>query len=641
MKETFINSNRRLNTFYVSRFEQLNEQFLTGHSMAAYLAFYEDKKSIIQSLTRSCSDSETADTTFDILVKGDLFLDSLFWKEGKKIDYIYEAAIQAATLQGKDKYLRQLLTSRALAEVTWGLTGRTKQFLSKVNKIQVVSSFVSDHEKGKYLCYLGIYHLAAADISTAVQCLKDAMSYLVSFNEPEHIILKLVISEILAVYYHSLNDFSSANDFYYKAQRQCTKVGDRQLLIIPSMTSETKESTHEEPSRILLNEPLKCEIAFLLCKATKTFADSNTKQYINSSLLEMLENVERQNQISLGLLTFHRVVTNLLWDLSTEDSVKLYAMRINYHQAAITQTKETSSKNEDFQCVTQMQNEALVKCFLDLGVIYLQRKSYLEALQAFQEGLQMTKELFGDEHELTADSYWLLGVTQYIMREYKATLQSFQRALAIRIKLHGEEDESAAYIYEEIGTTQHNMHDFSSALQSLQRALAIRITRFGDVHERTAESYRQVGVAQHSMHDYTSALQSHQRALAICTNLFGEGHECTANSYCQLGVTQYSMLDYISALQSFQRALAIRIQLFGEEHERIAASYRDLGIAQRDSNDLKSALQSHQRALGIRIKLFREDYECTADSYWEIRAIQANKHDYTSALPSASIGYPY
>ena len=76
--EAMLNSKGRLNAFHLSLFEKLNEQFLTGHSMKAYIAFYENKKGIIQSLTESCSDTKTAENAFDVLAKGELFLDSLF-----------------------------------------------------------------------------------------------------------------------------------------------------------------------------------------------------------------------------------------------------------------------------------------------------------------------------------------------------------------------------------------------------------------------------------------------------------------------------------------------------------------------------------------------------------------------------------
>ena len=318
MTETIVDSQGRLKAFYISLFEKLNQQFLTGHSMGAYIAFHEDKESIIQSLVEGCSDFKTADSVFDILVRGEVFLDSLFWSpsEGKTFDYIYDAAIKGASVHKKEKYLSQLLTSRAFKELAYGTRGKTKFFLSKVNEIQDASPIVPFHERGKYLCYLGINYLFTEEPKIGVECLKEALSSLDNCNNPEQTILKLVIFQILVVYHRSLNDFSSASKFYDKALNECNGNGDCDLLIIPSMSSDIKETTNETRVRslqgdsdILLNQPLKCEIAFLLNKATMSFSDSNTKQYTSNLVLQVLERVEREVKVSVGLLSFQRNVT--------------------------------------------------------------------------------------------------------------------------------------------------------------------------------------------------------------------------------------------------------------------------------------------------------------------------------------------
>ena len=81
MKEIMLNSKARLSAFYISLFEKLNKQFLTGQSMQAFIDFYEEKQNIIESLMESCSDPKTCDVAFGVLTKAEIFLDSLFWCE--------------------------------------------------------------------------------------------------------------------------------------------------------------------------------------------------------------------------------------------------------------------------------------------------------------------------------------------------------------------------------------------------------------------------------------------------------------------------------------------------------------------------------------------------------------------------------
>ena len=640
MNNTILDAKGRLNTFYVSYFDKLNKQFLTGHSMDAYIAFYEDKESIVQSLVDGCSDSKTADTVFDILVKGELFLDTLFWtaSEGKTFYHIYDAAIKAANLHGNEKYHRQLLSSKAFSQVTWGRAGQTNHLLTEVKVLQAASSLVSNQERGKCFCYLGICYLTAEETKSGVHCLQQALSSLDTCNDQESLFLKFLILQILVCYYQSLNDFYNASYYYDKSLPLSSAVGDCKLLIIPPMKSKAQKTTNEmqfeKDSNILLNQPFEFQFVCLLSEATKFFADTKTKQTTSHLVLQMLECAEKDVTPSIGLLYFSTAVAKLLWHLNSEDPEKLLRSRINYHKKTLKRWKETFLNSHDFGGHGQIQIEALVDCYLNLGRVYNKRGNHSEALQSYKIALETATRSLGEQHERTSFTYRELGVTQHNMHDYSAALQSHQRALEIRLKLFGEDHESTADSYWELGVTQSDMHDYSAALQSHQRALTIRLKIFGEGHESTADSYRAIGVTQNNMQDYSAAVQSHQRVLAIRMKLLGEEHKRTADSYRELGVTQYNMQDYSAALQSHQRALTIRLKVFGEYHKSTADSYRQLGLTKCNMHEYSAALQSHQRALTIRLKLFGENHESTADSYRELGVTQYNMHDYSAALQS-------
>ena len=154
MKETMLNSKARLSAFYVSLFEKLNKQFLTGQSMQAFIDFYEEKQNIIESLKESCSDPKTCDVAFGVLTKAEIFLDSLFWCEGNVFFKIYDHATKKAQAFGESVFYSQLLVSLAFGEVTWGIHGRSMTLLSKADGLSL-----SVDDKSKLLCYTWIsYH---------------------------------------------------------------------------------------------------------------------------------------------------------------------------------------------------------------------------------------------------------------------------------------------------------------------------------------------------------------------------------------------------------------------------------------------------------------------------------------------------
>ena len=365
MNKTILNAKERLNAFYVSHFDKLNEQFLTGHSMDAYIAFYENKESIIQSIVEGCFDSKTADTVFEILVKGELFLDSLFWteSESKNFDDINDAAIKAANLHGNEKYHRQLLTSKAFAQVTWGSRGKTNQLLSEVKVMQAASCLVSNQEKGKCFCYSGICYLTAGETKSGIYCLQQALSSLETCNDQESLFLKFLILQILVCYYQSLNDFYNASFYYDKSLNLSSSVGDCKLLIITPTKSKAQKTTNEmqfeKDSNILLNQPFEFQFVYLLSKATKFFPDTKIKQNTSHLVLQMLECLEKDVTPSTGLLTFHTAVVKLLWNLNSEDPEKLFRSRINYHEKTLEQCNETFPKSHDFGGYGQIQIKAL------------------------------------------------------------------------------------------------------------------------------------------------------------------------------------------------------------------------------------------------------------------------------------------
>ena len=642
MTETMLNSKARLCTFYVSLFEKLNEQFLTGHSMSAFIDFYEEKQNFIHSLVETCSDPKTCEVVFGVLIKAELFLDSLFLCEGEIFYKIYDSATEAAKKFGKHVFYRQLLVSLASGEMYWSSGGRTMKLLSEAADKQVSCSSFSAGNKGKLLCYRGICQVASGKAEEGVQSLQEALS--LTNGSPEQRILRITALQILAIYYRFRNNLSIASKLHTKALQECRAAGDTSLLVIPPVeNSEFKISEEEMPrSKLdtLTTQPLRLEIIYVVGKATKVFLDSDTKQSISNAVLNIVRDIDKRIlPRSLGLCILRRNVNATLTNVLSKpkQAAKLSDASISYHEMALKQSKNVASESHpkhNESLTPDVHREELLKSYIDHGGSLYRMKNYLEALQSYRHAVDIALRLFGEEHTSTAMSYYLLGVTQHVLGDFTSALQSHQHALDIKVKLFGEEHSDTAWSYYSLGVTQENLADFTSALQSHQHALDIRVKLFGKEHTDTAESFHSVAVTQHTLGDFTSALESHQHALDIRVKLFGEEDSDIAQSYYSLGVTQHSLGDFTSAFQSHQHALDIRVKLFGEEHSNTAQSYYSLGVTQRRLGDFTSALQSHQHALDIRVKLFGEEHSDTAQSYYSLGVTQHDVGDFTSALQS-------
>ena len=645
MKEELLKSKARLCAFYVSRLENLNKQFLTGHSMSAFIDFYEDEQSITRSLIEGSSESEAAKDVFEVLVNANVFLYSLYRGKSATFCKIYDSAKKAAKMLENKNFYKQLLVSEAFYQVSSNSGTRVglTQLLSKARDVEELHSPVSDSDRGKRLCYNGIYQLANGKTEDGVQCLEDALSLMNS--SPEQRILRLIAFQILAIYHRFKKNSSGMSLFYSKALQECKELGDTKLLVIPDAAGkESPETTKEDLSQrnpnASNNQPLKYEIISIVKAATKQLCDDDTKQSLKDATLNIVEEIKKPTlQSSLGLFNFQ---TNVMMSLShwkdNQVAAQLSASKISFQETTLQKSKTSKEKytgqEKNLTSPGLNQEEELAKRYSKGASIHYNIHNYIEAPKFEKRALELRVRRFGEEHQNTADSYHSLGDKQHALGDFSSALQSTRRALNIRLQLFGEEHPNTADSYHSLGLIQHKQGDFVSALQSTQRALNIRLQLFGEEHPSTADSYHSLGITQHKLGDFSSALQSKQRVLNIRLKLFGEEHPSTAHSYHSLGDTQHAIGNFSSALQSKQHALYIRLKLFGEEHPKTADTYHSLGDTHHALGDFVSALQSKQRALDITLKLFGEQHSSTAHSYHSLGDTQHALGDFSSALQS-------
>ncbi|PFX13228.1 Nephrocystin-3 [Stylophora pistillata] len=642
MKETMLNSKVRLSAFYVSLFERLNEQFLTGHSMSAFVEFYEEKQNIIQSLTESSSDPKTCDAVFGVLIKAEIFLDSLFWCEGKVFDKIYESAIDVAKKLGKGVFYKQLLISLAFNEMCWGTEGRTMKLLSEVGDEQMSCSSLSGEHKGKLICYRGICQVASGKTDDGIRSLEEALS-LMSGNVEQRI-LRVTAFQVLAICHRFKKQCSVASQFYKEALQECGAFLDTSLLIIPPMENKEVNNVEEEIQQrkpaTHITHPLRLEIICVVGKATNRFSDKYTENSMTDAVIQIATELQKPIFLrSLGLWKFQRNVRSTLESVfnNPKEATKLSAASISYHEMAITEYKnmvlETHPKLDE-SLRLHLHQEELLKSYLDHGDYLYIMKKYSEAQRFYNHALKMQVKLLGEEHLDTAQGYDSLGATQHKLGDFASALQSKQRGLDIRVKLFGDEHPDTATSYESLGVTQHELGDSVSACQSAKRVLNIRVKLFGEEHTDTARSYESLSVTQHKLGDYASACQSAKCALDIRVKLFGKEHQDTMRSYHLLGILQHNLGDFASALLTKQHALDICVKLFGEEHPDTARSYELIGATQSNLGDFNSAVQSAKHALDIRVNLFGEEHADTARSYESLGVTQHELGDFASALQS-------
>ena len=179
---------------HISLFETLTEKFLTGHSMSAFLEYFQNEESFVQSLIDGCLEERTVSKACKVLIKAEIYLCFLYWQDYVMIDIIYETAIKAANDHNwLNSVHKRLLLSKTYGSLVMGATEETKRLLS-VNKQDT-------QLQGEFLTYQGLYKMFIGRVEEGVRHLEEALSLMET--TPKHRTLKLIILQVLALYQSS------------------------------------------------------------------------------------------------------------------------------------------------------------------------------------------------------------------------------------------------------------------------------------------------------------------------------------------------------------------------------------------------------------------------------------------------------
>ena len=222
-----------------------------------------------------------------------------------------------------------------------------------------------------------------------------------------------------------------------------------------------------------------------------------------------------------------------------------------------------------------------------------------------EERLRWSREVFGENHVDTADSYNVLAANLARQARYADAQPYFQKALDIRRQRLGDNHPDIANSYNNLAFILASQGNNAEAQRFYQKALGIRRQQLGDHHMDTARSYNNLAVNYTAQGKYADAQPLLQKALDIRLGLLGKDHLEIANSYHSLAANLTALGKYADAQLLHYLALDIRRLKLGDDHPDTASAYSNLASnldAQGKYDDaqplLQKALKIHRQRLG-------------------------------------------
>ena len=246
MKDVLLSSKDRFHEFYIDLFHDLNLRFLEGDSTDAHKTFLKEKQRILSSLTIGMDNNVLLKMIVDVLQTCEFFLDVLHYEfDQNDIEDLYKSA--QSKVPDFDRDIAGLYIS--------------EQFLVGFRKKEAILSVEDDEMsrrisrlslpvQGKFKCYKGIYELSNGGGETGAQLIEDSLLQL--SNYPEHVMLKILASQVLSIYYKYNGNDAKFLQFYQQAVETCSINSVFSLLSLIKPQEKREELDHILPNNVPL-----------------------------------------------------------------------------------------------------------------------------------------------------------------------------------------------------------------------------------------------------------------------------------------------------------------------------------------------------------------------------------------------------
>ncbi len=240
---------------------------------------------------------------------------------------------------------------------------------------------------------------------------------------------------------------------------------------------------------------------------------------------------------------------------------------------------------------------------------------YREAQQLLEQAQALSAQSPTADIALKAHLLNDLGMMKDALGDSKAALALTEEALSLRLDLFGKEHQDTADSLNDVAGYYNALGKPAQALELSEQALQIRRTLFGEQHPDTARSLNNIASYYDALGKPAQALELGEQALQIRRTLFGEQHPNTAISLNNVALYYYALGKLAQALELGEQAWLIQQKLFGDMHpDTVLSNYNLIGYLM-DNKQCPEALTR----LNTQLSLLKKDHP----RYEELQRLRA------------------
>ena len=663
----------RFCNYYISKFREANEKFLTGSSNDAYKAFHNQRENIRLALVDGSKDEDLYSKVVEVLSKAELFVYAVLPNQEALFDILYSTAIEEAKKRQRRDDECKLLAAKSFSSLG-GFYSRPRSWDHSLES----GDQNAENPPPKYLVYLGIHQLLSRNIDDGISSLRASVNHLGNDNDER--ILKILAYHVLAVCYRKKMDKEKVSEFETLCAKECelssccpaflnlflqnthplpevevccendlVNVIEKDVFffvvmaeLLPLLYTEVEFDQHMVTELPLMTSHLKRFQKVIL----KLFDEGILHTRVPEACCNALYNLECYQEAAEG---FQRI-TDRLEDLgsSKRSAYQIYLFRglalreLKNYKEALHCFKETmaiamklldETRREGIYDITNV-SEALEqlsnclhmqRCLNETGTVD-QTDDFKATFDELKTIVRSASFNVGSKnHDELATCLTTLAMCQVSMRNLAEALDSFQQAIAIREKYCDDQAKLASCLFSK-GNVHLEMKNYIEAIEVYQSASDLGSLDGKD----SAFIHIQLGMSHSALGEFKKSLNEYQQALKLLKIHSGD-HTLAAAALNHIGGVYFEMQEYDAAKEKFQNAADLMEENGKGIHEVTANALSDLGAVYLKMEKYKEACDSCEKALSIRLELLGEHVD-TATSLHFLGIIWSKINNYETAF---------
>ncbi|WP_420317503.1 CHAT domain-containing protein [Ekhidna sp.] len=266
-----------------------------------------------------------------------------------------------------------------------------------------------------------------------------------------------------------------------------------------------------------------------------------------------------------------------------------------------------------------------IRLLHSLSTFYQNVALYKNMLEVNEQALEMCKKYLGENHPLTAQSYYNLASCNVWLREPGKSESNNFKSIQIRELLFGPDYPILAANHNVLASNYYNQNELNKSLESAEEAYRIASLNFGEKHSKTLWAMTYIGKVLNETGKPKEGLELAQKVLDIKKEIYPENHGEIASAYRSVAVSYNFLADYVNAKKYYELYIEIaekkeiRGASLAQIYFQLAQFNTRLGLFWQGISDANNSFKANNPLVDSVEKYgwpLVEGYETFREYYW-------------------------